>query len=120
MYYNSSEVLIGQLTQLCLLSVLVGLLPAAIAYNKGHGFFKWWVFGAAIFILALPAAILIKPDTETLESRQLQQGMVKCPYCLELIKKGARICKHCGRTIQTEAVDAQPVASGGETPDNKD
>lgn len=109
--YNSSDVFLGQLTSLCMISALIGLLPAAIAYNKGYSFLGWWFFGAALFILALPAAIMTKPNIEALEQRQLQRGMVKCPYCLELIKEGAQICKHCGSTLEVDSVQAQPVAS---------
>ena len=39
------------------LAVIIGLIPAAIAENKGHSFGTWWVFGAALFIVALPLSI---------------------------------------------------------------
>jgi zinc transporter ZupT len=32
--------------------VLLGLIPAAIAQSKGRSFFVWWVYGAALFIVA--------------------------------------------------------------------
>ena len=32
----------------------LGLIPAAIASGKGHSFGAWWLFGAALFIVALP------------------------------------------------------------------
>jgi hypothetical protein len=37
-----------------ILAALIGLLPAYIAYRKGERFLPWWVFGAALFIVALP------------------------------------------------------------------
>jgi cytochrome c-type biogenesis protein len=39
----------------------LGLIPAFIANQKGRSFFDWWVFGAGLFIIALPAALIIKP-----------------------------------------------------------
>lgn len=44
---------------LLIIAVLIGLIPAAIAQQKGKNFFSWWLFGAAFFILALPLAIML-------------------------------------------------------------
>lgn len=94
----------------CLTALLIGLIPGAIAYGKGKDFFTWWIFGAAFFIVALPASILIKSDNDELERRQLQQGDVKkCRYCAEIIKKDAKICKYCGRDlIQPRKIEINP------------
>lgn len=46
---------------------ILGLIPAAIASRKGRNFFDWWFFGTSLFPIALPMAIIIKPqeaDTE--------------------------------------------------------
>ena len=83
-----------------IIAAIIGLIPAAIAYNKGKDFFGWWFFGAALFIVALPAAIMVQPDNGVLEMRQMTQGNTqKCPYCAELIKSDAVICKHCGKEV---------------------
>jgi hypothetical protein len=34
--------------------VLIGLIPAAVASKKGRSFVLWWLYGSAIFIVALP------------------------------------------------------------------
>jgi hypothetical protein len=44
-----------------ILAVPLGLIPAAIAHRKGQNFWAWWIFGATLWIVALPLAILIKP-----------------------------------------------------------
>jgi hypothetical protein len=41
---------------------VAGLIPAFIAKNKGRSVFKWWLFGAVLFPVALVMAILAKPD----------------------------------------------------------
>jgi hypothetical protein len=33
-----------------------------IAQRKGHSFFVWWFFGAMMFLFALPAALILKPN----------------------------------------------------------
>jgi ssDNA-binding Zn-finger/Zn-ribbon topoisomerase 1 len=78
---------------LLVISAIVGLIPATIAYKKGRNFFAWWIFGAAFFIVALPAAILVKSQEET------GFGKRKCPYCAERIRPEAQVCKHCGRDL---------------------
>jgi hypothetical protein len=42
------------------IAAVIGLIPACIARDKGRDFWTWWIFGAALFIVALPAAILLK------------------------------------------------------------
>lgn len=40
---------------------LLGLIPAFIAHKKGRNFFAWWLFGTVLLIVALPAALFIRP-----------------------------------------------------------
>lgn len=40
---------------------LLGLIPAVIASKKGRSFALWWLYGAALFVAALPMAITMKP-----------------------------------------------------------
>ena len=89
-----------------IIAVLLGLIPAAIAQKKGRGFVAWWLFGAALFIVALPAALLLKPDMAEIERRQLEEETMKrCPHCAELVKREAKVCKHCGHDL---TVSPQP------------
>jgi hypothetical protein len=88
------------LISLLIWSAIIGVIPAAIASNKGHSFLGWWIFGAALFIVALPLAIVLKPDNSALEKRKLSQGgFKKCPHCAEIVKSDAKVCRYCGRDI---------------------
>lgn len=47
--------------ELLLFAALIGLIPAYIAKTKGRSFGLWWLYGAALFIIATPHALLMQP-----------------------------------------------------------
>lgn len=97
--------------ELLLVAVLVGVIPAAIAQAKGRSFVAWWIYGAALFIFALPHSLLIRPDAKSLERNELLSGTSrKCPFCAEIIKAEAVVCRFCGRDL--------PLDAGAEVPSN--
>jgi len=56
------EVVLGRLLLVVLVSLVVlGLIPAYLAYRKGRSFWTWWLFGATLFPVAMVAAWLIRP-----------------------------------------------------------
>lgn len=80
-------------------AVLLGMIPAAIAHNKGHSFSLFWLYGTLLFIIALPHALLIKPVPEIVEAQALAAGGRKCQHCAEIIKAEAKVCRFCGRDV---------------------
>ncbi len=99
--------------------ILVGLIPAVIARNKGRSFVLWWFYGAVLFIVALPHALLMKKDNATLERRQLSQGMQKCQFCAELIKADALVCRYCGKDVMPKPKNKNSGPSPQRGPDPK-
>jgi len=71
------------------IAVLLGLTPAMIAYKKGRSPVLWWLFGTLLFVVALPAILIIDP-----------KNVKKCPECAELVKEEAVKCRFCGHAFK--------------------
>lgn len=87
----------GLIVFIFIAAVVLGIIPAAIAQEKGYNFFAWWVFGTLLFIVALLAAFLIGPTTKKEEERGLDSGeLERCPDCAEPVRAQAARCRFCG------------------------
>jgi hypothetical protein len=87
-----------------IIAALIGLIPASIARNKGYSFGVWWFYGAMLFIVALPHALLMKPNQGGVESKLQGEGMRKCPRCAEMIRTEATKCRYCSSDLQPSFV----------------
>jgi hypothetical protein len=76
---------------LIVVAILIGLFPASIARRKGYSFVAFWIFGALLFIVALPVALFMGDQRR------------KCPYCAEAIQPEAIVCPHCQRELTIAA-----------------
>lgn len=85
--------------ELLFVAGILGVIPSMIAANKGRSGFLWWLYGAGLFIIALPHAILIKPERNFEDQRALRDGGKKCPDCAEIVRAEARRCRFCGSEL---------------------
>ena len=96
--------------EILVIAVLIGLIPATVAKNKGYSFGAWWFYGAALFILALPHALMLKPNQTGIAREQEQAGMRRCDRCAEFIQQAAKVCRFCSSEQTDYAPPAPPMS----------
>jgi hypothetical protein len=72
-------------------AMLLGLLPAMIAKTKGRSFFLWWLYGGAVFIVALIHSLIMKNQNDTRAKY--------CPNCAEKHTIKEDVCSNCGENL---------------------
>lgn len=102
-----------------LTGLVAGFIASILAGKYGRNATSWFWF-----CLIFPPAILILlvegENTEFFQQEELKRQQEKeyeerkrqeaneyteCPYCAELVKKKAKVCKHCGRDIVPKEIE---------------
>ncbi|MDP9317090.1 MAG: hypothetical protein M3R24_40595 [Chloroflexota bacterium] len=105
-----------------MLWLICGFICMVIAQNKGTGACGGFIVGALLGPLGIILALVVKPNTQAVEYKQLASGeMKKCPFCAELIRADANVCRYCSRdvgvvTVATTTPAAPPRPSVYSTP----
>lgn len=101
--------------------VWIGLAIATSvsASNKGRSGLGWFIIGFITGPIGLIISLVLSKDEKAIELDSLYKGThKKCPYCAEMVKKEAVVCKHCNREIidsREELPAADAIRSGEDT-----
>jgi len=91
--------------------ILCGLIAGAIGASRNVGFLLHALIGFLFGPVGIITAVLFKPtDEDAFKNRGEASGLVKCPYCAELVKAEAKICKHCRSDLLSRSNDSKPAS----------
>ena len=90
--------------------LVLAILVGAYASSKGRsavGFFFLAVLLSPL--IAFIIVLVVAPIRANTDARAVETGEYKkCPYCAELVRAEAVVCKHCGRDLPKQEAKIEP------------
>jgi hypothetical protein len=77
------------------LAIVVGV----IAGSRGRNGFGWFLLAVVISPLLAGILAIALPSPQTQREQLHKWNSRKCPFCAELVRNEAIVCKHCGRDL---------------------
>lgn len=87
--------------------LICAFMGATVATRKGRGRGRWFFLGLLTGPIGLLAALVARPYQPGLDAKRVLDGTSKaCPYCAEIIRSQAIVCRFCDRSL-TETTEQE-------------